>query len=412
MAVLTILAGLSFIIFFGFLAEFIFKKTGLPDVLFLIAVGIFAGPVFHLLDPGPLEPFAPVFTAFALLFLLFEGAFNLELRSFARGLGKTFAVTLSNFCLSVIAVTAVLLLFRLPPLVSLLGGFILGGISSAYVVPVLKRIPVKGETASIITLEAAMTDVLCIVTALAAVELITLQTFDAGAILTHMASLFLVAGVIGVIAGLLWIVLVLRIFREQKSYMVTIAYVTMVYVVTEFLNGNGAIATLFLGLMLKNSWEITSFAKSLVQGGTQPSYGVAVTTPSEEFFYGELSFLLKTFFFIFVGLLVDFSDLRALLVSLFIALALFGTRLLSGIVVYHLPVFDRRIVQAIFARGLAAAAIAQILIIREVPFAMLLVRVVYGVIVMSIAMSSVAVFLVQRRWKPEASVSPPIPAGG
>ena len=59
-------------------------------------------------------------------------------------------------------------------------------------------------------------------------------------------------GLVGVIGGIIWIVLIIKVFKEH-SYMMVIAYVVLLYVITEFLQGNGAIACLFFGLILKNS---------------------------------------------------------------------------------------------------------------------------------------------------------------
>jgi potassium/hydrogen antiporter len=60
---LVIVAGLLLI---GALGEFVFSRTGIPDVIWLVLAGIFAGPVFEVVSPRMLEPAVPFFGAIAL----------------------------------------------------------------------------------------------------------------------------------------------------------------------------------------------------------------------------------------------------------------------------------------------------------------------------------------------------------
>ena len=72
MLVLHVLTGAGLVILFGYLAEFLFKKFFIPDVLFLIIIGYILGPdISGLIDPSGLGLSASIFTTFTLLFLLF-----------------------------------------------------------------------------------------------------------------------------------------------------------------------------------------------------------------------------------------------------------------------------------------------------------------------------------------------------
>src|SRR3989338_2487086 len=104
--------------------------------------------------PSSLEKIAPFFTTFALLFLLFDGAFNIDLISFVKGLGRGMLITLYNFFISSIAIALISMLFGFDLLHSLLIGFILGGVSSAFVIPIIQNLRIKKETYSILTLES------------------------------------------------------------------------------------------------------------------------------------------------------------------------------------------------------------------------------------------------------------------
>src|SRR3989304_4201415 len=95
--VTLILLGLSLILLFGFLAEFIFKKLNIPDVLFLIVLGFALGPYgLAYVQPADVAAIAPVFTTFTLLFILFDGAFSISLSSLVKEFAPGFLLTIFN----------------------------------------------------------------------------------------------------------------------------------------------------------------------------------------------------------------------------------------------------------------------------------------------------------------------------
>lgn len=380
---------ISAIIFFGFFAEFLFNRFRVPDVLLLIIFGFLLGPyALKFILPSSLVSIAPIFTAFALLFLLFNGAFNIDLVSFVKGLGKGMLITLHNFILSSIVVASITLFFGLDLMHSLLIGFILGGICSAFTIPIIQNLKIKKETYSILALESAVTDVLSIVFALTAMQIITLKIFDFSLVLSKIAALFAVAGFFGVIAGIIWIVIVNKVLKKNKSYMLTIAYLLLLYTVTEYLKGNGAIATLFFGLVLRNSKKLTSLLKG--------ENAVSVTSPVEKLFYSQISFFLKTFFFVYIGILLDFSNAKALLIGAIISILIMIIRISSSLYTKEFLPFDRKAINSIFARGLAAAVLAQLAIQYNIQNAELISKITFSVIMFTILLSSIRVYWISR----------------
>ena len=258
MDVIIVLLGMSLVLFFGFFAEFIFRKFSIPDVLFLITLGFVIGPqVLGYVNTDKVAGLAPIFTTFTLMFLLFDGAFNINLSSLIREFSHSFVLTMFNFIISTVIVTLIMLLAGVPLLVAILTGFLLGGVSSSFVIPILKQVKISEKLYSLLTLESALTDVFCIVFSLTVIEVFSLGGFGLKDTLTQITSLFAVAGVVGLIGGVIWIILILRVFKEH-NYIIAIAYLILIYVLTEFLNGTGAIAALFFGLILKNSKQLSS----------------------------------------------------------------------------------------------------------------------------------------------------------
>jgi len=404
MDVIIILLGISFILFFGFFSEFIFRRLSIPDVLFLIVLGFVLGPnVLDYISVNSVAGIAPIFTTFALLFLLFDGAFNINLSSLVREFSQSFALTTFNFVISSAVVFAVMFVAGFPMLVSVLAGFMLGGISSSFVIPILNQMNISQRIYSLLTLEGALTDVFCIVFSLAVIEIINFGSFGVRQVLTQLASLFAVAGLVGLIGGIVWIILTLRVFKEH-NYVMVVAYLLLIYVLTEFLKGNGAIAALFFGLMLKNSKQLSSIVKGIESSKTgiknkaiKGELGVSVTTPSEEYFYHQLSFLLKTFFFVYIGLLIDISDMKALIIGGTLSVLLMSSRTASLLLTRNMKPENRSLTNSIFARGLAPAVIAQLAVQAGVPNAEFLTNVAHITIAGTIVLSSIRIFFVKLK---------------
>jgi potassium/hydrogen antiporter len=406
MDIVTItLLSISLILFFGFLAEYLFRKFNVPDVLFLIVLGFVIGPsVLGYVNPEHLVDIAPVFTTFTLLFLLFDGAFNINLSSLIKEFSHSFFLTTFNFFISSSLITIVMLMFKYSFTVSLFTGFALGGVSSAFVIPILKQVKIKPKLYSLLTLESALTDVFCIVFSLTVLEVVSLGGFGIRDTFAQISALFAVAAIVGIIAGVLWMIIVIKVLKEH-NYMIAIAYLILVYVTAEFLQGNGAIATLFFGLVLYNSKQLSSIIKGITSRVAEKDkknvikgdLGVSITTPSEEYFYHQISFFLKTFFFVYIGILIDFTDMWALIIGVILSFVVMGGRYASLVLTHHYEEHDRNLVNAIFARGLAAAAIAQIALQQGLPNAEFVGKVIYVVITGSIVLSSIMVFIFKMK---------------
>jgi potassium/hydrogen antiporter len=398
-----LLLGIALIIFFGVLAEYIFKRIGVPDILLLVFLGFIIGPnLLHWVNPSDFASFAPAFTTFALMYLMFEGSLSIDLGSFTRGLISGSTLSLYNFIISVSAITAILsLFFNFELLQALLVGCILSGVSSAFVIPVIKQINPRGEIYTVLTLEAALTDVYTIVFSLTVLQIIQVQSASFQAVLNQIVSLFAIAALVGLVAALIWIVLDKRMFKGfGKNYMITIAFLILIYILTDYLGGNGAIATMFFGIFLKNSKQITTIInwvkssdeeekKKIIDG----QLGIKVLTETEQFFFSQISFFIKTFFFVYIGLLLNLQNIWAVVIGVILAVVVMLVRRANFILTKNLHIKDKTLINAIFARGLAAAAVMQIIVDSGVAINPLIVDTTYVFIVSTILLSSISILI-------------------
>jgi Na+:H+ antiporter len=63
----------------GFLADVLFRKTGFPDILFLIFLGIILGPVLGVFSKNNLLPITPYLIELSLIMILFYGGLEMDL---------------------------------------------------------------------------------------------------------------------------------------------------------------------------------------------------------------------------------------------------------------------------------------------------------------------------------------------
>ena len=402
------LLAISLIAIFGFISEALFRRTNIPDVIFLILFGFLIGPNgFGFTSPKELANIAPVCTTFTLLILIFDGAFNINLASLIREFSSSLLLTVYNFVISTVVVGSVFYYLHTfhfggtTLIASMLIGFSLAGVSSSFVIPILSQIRVGGKLFSRLALESALTDVFCIVATLSVIEVYSTGIFGVQKTLTYLIELFAIAGFIGVLGGVLWIVI--KVFEEQ-NYIITIAYLILVYLAAEYFGGNGPIAALFLGLILNNSKQLSSIKEGILsrsvsekQKAIQGELGVEVTSANERRYYNLTSFFLKSMFFIYIGILFDITDKAALVVGAILSVLIMVTRTGSLFLTKGMAKQQRRLVNAVFARGLAAAVLIQAVVQANIPNAEYLSKVVYVVIIGTIVLSSLKVFILRKK---------------
>lgn len=310
------------LVFLAHLVAALYQRTRVPDVLFLILVGLALGPLTGLLKPGDFGGVGPVFTAVTLVVILFQGGIALDLRDLRRAFTGSVAVSLMGFVASIVVVGAIAFgVLDLGVRRSIMLGAILGGTSSIVVIPMVQQLRLGALARTVLAMESAITDVLCIVIALALLESLRLPGLDVGVLGGRVIAAFVLAAAAGVAAGLVWSVLLQRVRDLKTSTFTTAAFVFVVYGVIEVLGFSGAIAALAFGITPGN---IEVFHRLPVRRWL-PATPVTLTE-TEKNFFAELVFLLKTFFFVYIGLSLVLRDPGPLAIGLVVTVLLFAAR--------------------------------------------------------------------------------------
>jgi len=391
----TILS-IGLLVFFGhFLADF-FRRTKVPDVLILMLAGIALGPGTDIVDPADFGKIGPVFTTLALIIILFEGGVHLNVRHLRRAARDTLAISLGTFFLTVLLIAYVAdWLLPIDFQTALLLGTILGGTSAAVVVPLI-RVLKMGELPSVILfLESALTDVLVIVLSLGLLEALLAQNTAVSGfgLLLNVGASFFIAGFIGTLGAFLWSAILDRVRRVPNTVFTTIAYVFILYGTAELLGYSGAISALAFGVAVANC---PNFPEHLL--GRVFSFRLNPLTDHETAFFGEAVFLVKTFFFVYLGASMTFTRLSDFLVAAALVLVVLLAR--APVVRLLTPRTTSRrdgaLMGALVPKGLASAVLAGIPLQRGLATGDTILAVVYPTIFISIVSCAALVFLIER----------------
>ncbi len=392
---------LGLLIFCAHLFNAWFSRGRIPDVLLLMLIGILVGPVSGWVSPEQLEGTGPVFASLTLLFILFDSGIDMRLDTIRKYWSGVVQVTLSSFVLSM-SLVAVLAYFviGLEMQVAMMFGSMVAGTAAAIVIPMARQMRVSDKTRVMLTLESAISGVLCIVVSLAFIEGLKMGNINIGSTIGRVLASVLMALVIGVVGGIVWSSFMDRIRKLQNSMFLTPAFVFVLYGLTESLGYSGAIAALAFGLVLGNpEYFEMSFLKKLRLRQMTP------LEEDEKSFFKEFVFILKTYFFVYVGICIPFTNYTALMYGAIIAAALFVLRfVLVAVVGRKNTLEDRLTVSMLIPKGLVSAVLASIpeqvnLAAGRVvvPGATLVKHITYSVIFCSIIICSLLVLLTSKR---------------
>jgi cell volume regulation protein A len=187
--------------------------------------------------------------------------------------------------------------------------------------------------------------------------------------------------ILGFGIGIPWAYITTKLQNAQHSYMLTIGILFVIFFVEKSLGGTGALAPLIFGLMLGNKQLISRYLKFKVP-----------EISSDDPTHNQLTFLVRSFFFVFVGLLASIGRLEFIFFGIIGTILIYLTRI--GIVKISLrnrfSKFDNKVTSAMIPRGLAAAVVATIPLTMGLQNAESYPQIVFVIILSSVIITTVA----------------------
>jgi cell volume regulation protein A len=383
------------LVFLAHLFTGLFEKTRVPDVLYLILIGVVMGPLLGIVRPDDFGKVGPIFTTVALVIILFESGLDLSLASLRSSLHSALLLTVASFILAWAGLTAVIqattdLSFPL----ALFAGAALAGPAPAVVIPLVRQLKMQEETRAALTLESAVGEALCIVVGLSVLEAMRLEEVEVGNMIGRLLSSFVFSIVLGGAGGYAWSLVLHRVRRLQHAIFTTPSFVFIIYGICEFLGFSGPIAALSFGIVLGNAGFIRIPWLKETSDLTPIRHNKV-----EILFFGEIVFLLKTFFFVYLGISIHLSDYRTVGVAALTVGALVLARIASVRASTDRRLVtksDARLMAVMVPKGLATAVLAALPAQMGVAGAEDLSGLVYSGVFLSVVATAVLVFLVER----------------
>jgi len=387
---ITILA-IGLMVFFAHFLSLQFRKTSIPDVLVLMLIGILIGPLLGIVTPQDFGKIGSLIATIALLVILFEGGTSLNLNVLGKSLKTTGVLTLWCFLLTALIVTAFgFYLLDLSLLPATLLGVTLGGTSSAVVIPMVNALCLSEKPTTVLVLESSLTDVLCIVGVFALLQIHTQGSVEPGRLIGSVLAALIFATIIGVLGGIGWLLVLGKVRGFPNTISSTLAYVFIVYGLTEFLGFSGAIAALAMGI------TFTNFEKFGLHHLRNIDRNLAPLNEMDFAFYREAVFLLKTYFFVYLGISIHFGEAYLALVAVIIVLTVYVMRLFLTRFVFRdagYSLRDTAFTSMLAPKGLAAAVLAALPLQYGVAGGEVIRDTTYMVVLVSITLTALLVML-------------------
>jgi len=379
----VILLAAGVVIFLGVAGEAFFKKTGIPDVAFLMILGVIIGPVLGIIQPEAVIQIVPYFAAVALIIIMFDGGLNLDLKQMVKTAHFSFTLAILGFILSVtIATLAVHYALDWSWIESILLGTIVGGSSSVIVFGLVRNMRISEETKNMLSFESALTDILSTIIAFILFEAILVGQFDLQILEETLGRAIVVGLVLGFGVGIPWMYVSTKLGNAQHAYMLTLGILFVLFFLANSFGESGALTALVFGLMLGNRSHLAGILKFKLPR-------IELDDPT----HNQITFLVRSFFFVFVGLMASLGQYEYAILGVGITIAIYVGRTIvtKTTLTKKFSLLDRMVTRSMIPRGLAAAVLATFPLTLGLPNAEAYPQIIFFIILTSVIITTIGI---------------------
>lgn len=389
--VVLLAAGVT--IFLGVAGESFFKKTGIPDIAFLMILGVIIGPLLGIIQPEAVIEVVPYFAALALIIIMFDGGLNLDLKSMVKTAHFALLLAILGFAVSMVIVT-MLAHYGLgwEWLDSILLSSIVGGSSSIIVFGLVRQLRVSEETKSMLSFESALTDILSTIVAFIMFEAVLSGYFDMELLGITFGRNIAIGLLLGLGVGIPWMFITTKLANAQHSYMLTLGILFVLYFMAQSFGESGALTALVFGLMLGNRRRLSRYLRIKLP-----------EISTDDTMHNQLTFLVRSFFFVFVGLLASFGQIEYIVFGIMSAILIYIGRLIvtKTTLTNRFSTLDRKVTSVMIPRGLAAAVLATFAITLGLPNGEVYPQIIFFVIMGSVIITTIGLGRAKKIPPPE-----------
>ena len=295
-----LIIAIALIVILGYIANSIFRITKIPEVLVLITLGALMVPVLHILPNSyvaALRNLTPLFGTVALIMIMYGGGEKLKLnvKELADPRGYVLAL-LDVFLIAIIITVVMYFIFGWPLIYSAILGVVLGGTSSVVVITIISRLKISQKLYNVLLIETTLNSVVQVVVFSLLLVFLSGHAFSAASYTEYVVSNLSVGAAIGVVVAIGWLFLQ-SLLKGARNYLATLAVAFLLYGAVDFLGGSALVAILLFAIIVGNAQILKKYLKIEIPKRGQTGEAVKQA----------LEFLVRTFFFVFIGMIAYFS---------------------------------------------------------------------------------------------------------
>ena len=231
-----------------------------------------------------------------------------------------------------------------------------------------------------LSFESALTDILSIIIAFILFEAILVGQFDLQVLQETLGRAVVVGLVLGFGVGIPWMYVSTKLGNAQHAYMLTLGILFVLFFLANSFGESGALTALVFGLMLGNRSNLAKILKFKLPK-------IQLDDPT----HNQLTFLVRSFFFVFVGLMASIGKFEYAILGVGITIAIYFGRLIvaKSTLTKRFSLLDRRVTYSMIPRGLAAAVLATIPLTLGLPNSEVYPQIVFFIILASIIITTI-----------------------
>jgi cell volume regulation protein A len=214
--------------------------------------------------------------------------------------------------------------------------------------------------------------------------------------LTTIAEDFGVGIATGILLGIAWVYILHFLQKQKFTYVLTLGLIFVTYTLSTRLGGNGELSVLIFGIILGNYYLLRRLTKHRMSiNSLQKQLGT---------FQEEISFLMETLFFVFLGLTFVINPaviLSNLATAVVVVAVLLGVRYVATSVSTFRSEMrsERPWIILMCAQGLVPATLAIIALNLQIPLANDFLSIVTYVIILTNIITAAGAIMGRRRHK-------------
>jgi NhaP-type Na+/H+ or K+/H+ antiporter len=390
-AVVVLLVGL--LIFGSFFFNRIFSSLRIPSALFFIVVGVVIG--FYVDTDLYFGDVGGAFAALTLNVIIYHVGKRFNFRNIRTVPTRALPFTLLNVFFTIVLIAgAARFIGKMDWTASLFLAFILSGTSSVIILPIAQALKLKDKSRKTLAYESIFTDIICIVGGLIFFEYIIHGADTSTAVSGQVAESVLFGLLSGVIAGVLWVLVLISMRRVTHTMFASLAFILIIFGASTLIGFNGGFAVLAFGIMAGNI-DHNLFKKWFTSGMTEKAKEY---TLNEKHFFDEVILLIQTYFFVYMGMMLEYYSTLVFLIALILMVSLVLLRWVSvrAFVSRGIDYKERIIMSVLLPKGIIPAVMATFAFEMGLNGGLEIMQYAYAIIIISLFVSSVLIAIARK----------------